>query len=72
MKFKVGQTVRLINNSGMSANVGATAVIYSVSYMFLGVNWKTNSRSQCSGEYYPDKFEPVVKIGKQLVFDFMR
>ena len=68
-KFKVGQTVRLIKNNGMAAEIGATAKVTRLGILYLYVEWlTTDSRSQDNGGYSYASFEPVQG---QLQFSFM-
>ncbi len=70
MKFKVGQTVMLINRVGMSALIGSTAIIERVGKEFLYVTWLTH-QSQSDGAYYLSHFKPTVEKNQQLLFAFM-
>ena len=72
MKFKIGQTVRLINNNGLAAFIGATAVVTDLTERWLYVEWKTKHNGQGDGGYFARVFEPVIEVGEQLVFEFMR
>ena len=69
-KFKVGQTVELIDNHCMAASVGATAIIYGISMGLIDVTWKTKSKGQLDGGYYPKYFKPTFKKGEQLYFNY--
>ena len=71
MKFKIGQTVKLINNDGIEADIGATAVIYKITDAYVSVHWLTNYHRQMDGGYWPHQFEPCAEVGQQLEFDFM-
>jgi len=68
--FEVGQTVKVVNNNGIAAEIGATAVIYHISKEYIHLNWKTNFHFQCDGAYYPSHFIPVETYSKQLHFEF--
>ena len=70
MKFVVGQTVMLIDNGGMNALVGSTAVIECIDDEFLYVTWTTAQR-QSDGAYYPFHFKPIPRKNQQLLFAFM-
>lgn len=70
MGFKIGQTVTLIDNSGMNALVGSTAVIKRIDDEFLYVMWIT-PQTQSDGAYYPYHFEPKSVCGEQFLFAFM-
>jgi len=73
MKFKVGQIVELVDDSGMAAGVGATAVVTGVGTQYLSVKWIRNSLddNQGNGGYCPHLFKVVSQKGKQLLFSFM-
>lgn len=76
MKFKVGQTVEVVNNDGMVASLGATAVVIKASHDWYGhnlidVEWKTNYNSQMNGVYHSSHFKPKSVRGEQLLFNFM-
>ena len=76
MMFKVGQTVEVINKSGMVALLGATAVVIKSNHDFIGsdlidVVWKTNSNNQMNGGYRSSHFKPMVQKHQQLLFSFM-
>ena len=70
MKFKIGQTVRLIKNDDMAAEIGATAVVADIGE-WLSVIWKTKYHNQGNGGYYSEQFEPAIEVGEQLQFSFM-
>ncbi len=72
MNFKVGQTVRLIKNNNMAADIGATAVVDRITSQYVYVTWETNYNNQGNGGYYPHQFESVIQKGQQLLFSFMR
>ena len=73
MKFRVGQIVKLIDNSNIGAKLGATAIVRGVDSEFLSVEWKRNSfaKFQAHGKYFTRHFKPAVKKNEQLVFSFM-
>ncbi len=73
MKFKVGQTVELINNSGMAAPLGATAIVVGgiVYGNCVNVVWKGNVRNQMNGNYKLSGFRALPVRGEQLLFSFM-
>ena len=76
MKFKVGQTVKVINKSGMVVSLGATAVVTQTDYGFMGLDlinvvWKTNSNNQMDGGYSSYHFKPLLVKNQQLLFSFM-
>ena len=76
MKFKVGQTVEVINKSDMVASLGATAIVTKGNYDFydsdlINVMWKTNSNNQINGGYSSYHFKPVLQKHQQLLFAFM-
>ncbi|MBE3037077.1 MAG: hypothetical protein IMZ70_08380 [Candidatus Atribacteria bacterium] len=83
MLFKIGQLLRLINNTGMCAPIGAIAkIVYRGSDSAYGVRVKwisghtkiVNNRvfSQMDGVYANYHFVPVLEVGEQLLFDFMK
>lgn len=74
--FVVGQVVEVVDNDGMVASLGATAVVAEANYGFKGYNligviWKTNSNNQMDGGYQSYHFKPKSVRGEQLIFDFM-
>lgn len=76
IKFKVGQTVEVVDNCGMAAEIGATAVVTSVAYAFcdrivIDVVWKTNYNNQMNGTYSALHFKPTFRKHQQLLFAFM-
>lgn len=71
MKFEIGQTVKLIKNCGMSAAIGATAIVLGNHDEFIVIRWKTHSNNQTSGSFYLTRFEPVIQKNRQLLFAFM-
>ncbi|KKN73109.1 hypothetical protein LCGC14_0404180 [marine sediment metagenome] len=74
MKFKVGQKVELVNNSGMAAPKGAIAIVKEIvgGYnSFLKVVWIGDVNYQMSGHYTTCKFKPLVVKNQQLLFSFM-
>lgn len=71
MKFKIGQRVELVDNSGMCASIGAIAVIHDMESSFINVLWKTRSNGQSNGGYFLWHFKPAIKKNEQLLFDFM-
>jgi hypothetical protein len=76
MKFKVNQTVELINNSGMAAPLGANAVVLGiVNGMYGGgllrVEWEGDVNGQTPGYYSAGSFRPISVKNQQLLFDFM-
>lgn len=75
-KFRVGQMVKVVDNNGMVASLGATAVVIKANHDFIGydvidVVWKTNSNNQMGGEYRSLHFESIHRKGEQLIFSFM-
>ena len=70
MKFRVGQKVRLIDNSNMAALKGATAMIREVRPLYIDVVWLTDSEGQMDGAYFPESFEVLSEKNQQLLFDF--
>lgn len=75
MGFKAGQTVEVVNNSGMVASLGATAVVKRV-YKFcnhdlIDVVWKTDFNNQMDGGYHSYHFEYLLRKNEQLLFSFM-
>jgi len=81
MKFRIGQTVRLIENAGMSASINAEAVVTALDSKYLSVKWikghtkvstSGNKYTQMDGEYFYTSFVPAFEAGKQLEFDFMK
>ena len=76
MKFKVGQTVKVINKNGMVASLGATAVVIEGNHDWfdndlIDVVWKTNSNNQMNGGYSSYHFKPMPRKNQQLLFSFM-
>lgn len=76
MEFKVGQKVELINNNGMAASLGATAVVTKIHFDWYGctlldVVWKTNFNNQMNSGYESYHFKPMFREGQQLLFAFM-
>jgi len=71
MRFKVGQTVELINTEGMAALLGATAIVNEVGGSYIKVVWKTRANGQMNGGYYPNQFKPMPGKNEQLLFNFM-
>ncbi len=73
MKFKVGQTVELINGNSMGADAGATAIVKHVYKTYVSVIWKRDSKwhNQGDGGYYPKDFKLVPVKNQQLLFSFM-
>ena len=76
MKFKVGETVEVINKSGMAVPLGATAKVIKTNFDFYGsdlidVVWKTNFGEQMNGGYSSWHFKPVLRKNQQLLFRFM-
>lgn len=74
--FVVGQTVKVVDNNGMVAPLGATAVVTMANHIFMGhdmidVAWKTNFNNQMGGIYHSYHFESIHKKGQQLIFSFM-
>ena len=76
MKFKIGQTVEVVNKIGMVVSLGATAIVIKTNHEYYGsdlidVVWKTNSNNQMNGGYQSYHFKPFLKEGQQLLFSFM-
>ena len=76
IKFKVGQTVEVINKNGMVVSLGATAIVTRANYSFmssdlLDVVWKTKSNNQMDGTYFSSHFKPALRKNQQLLFSFM-
>ena len=76
MEFKVGQTVEVINKSGMVASLGATAVVTKADHDFMGLSlidvvWKTNFNNQMNGGYRSYHFKSLIRKNQQLLFSFM-
>jgi len=70
MNFKVGQKVKLIDNNGMAADIGATAVISKIGNGWIKVVWLAHANRQMNGRYPSYHFKPAIKRGEQLLFDF--
>jgi len=70
-KFKVGQRVELVDNAGMAAPLGAIATVYDVDERYLNVTWGKGANGQIDGGYDFHQFKPLVKVGEQLLFNFM-
>ena len=71
MKFKVGQTVKLVKNSSMGADLGATAIVLHEYGEFIVIKWKMHSNNQTNGSYYSTRFESAFTKNQQLLFNFM-
>jgi len=73
MRFRVGQTVELVNSNNMGASLGATAIVDRVGDKYVYVTWirDSKSKSQGDGGYFPWDFKPVIRQGEQLLFSFM-
>lgn len=76
MKFRVGQIVEVIDNHGMAASLGATAVATKANHDWynhelIDVVWKTNSNNQMDGGYESYHFKSALRKGQQLLFNFM-
>ena len=76
MDFKVGQMVEVVNNDGMCASLGATAVVTKERYNFISadlidVEWKTLYRNQMNGGYSSYHFKSLPRKNEQLLFTFM-
>ena len=76
MTFRIGQMVEVVNNDGLAAEMGATAVVTRANYSYgrselIGVAWKTNFNGQMKGGYYIHYFRPMSRKGQQLLFSFM-
>lgn len=76
MEFKVGQIVRLTNNEGMAAEIGAIAIVKNIrgqTSPYIFVEWKRDSKwnGQGDGGYFPRSFTLAIQKGAQLVFNFM-
>lgn len=76
MKFKVGQRVKVIDNNGMVASIGAIAIVTKANHNCFGhelidVVWKTHYKRQMNGGYHSYKFKPSFVKGEQLLFNFM-
>lgn len=74
-KFKVGQTVELVANSGMVAELGATAIVKRLydynNTSLIKVVWKTGFGHQMNGGYESYRFKPFFRKNEQLLFEFM-
>lgn len=73
MKFKVGQTVELINNEEISADLGATAVVIHIDNEYISVIWTRDKKwhNQGDGGYFPTDFKILPQKNQQLEFAFM-
>ena len=76
MYFNVGKIVEVVNNDGMCASLGATAVVTKAEYDFIisdliDVEWKTLSKGQWDGGYSSYHFKPLPIKNQQLLFSFM-
>ena len=71
MQFKVGQTVELVDNAGMAAPLGATAIIERVGGIYIYVVWGKGADGQGNGGYWPHQFKSAFKKNQQLLFSFM-
>lgn len=71
--FKIGQTIELIKNKGMGADLGATAIVKHVNKAYVSVIWKRDEKwnNQEDGGYYPIDFKLISQKNQQLEFDFM-
>ena len=74
MKFKIGQTVKLIDNEGMGVPLGTQAIILKIYEEFLDVKWQIGAGTPTpnKGGWLICRWESVVNIGEQLLFDFMK
>jgi hypothetical protein len=67
-KFNVGNKIKLINDSGLAAKVGALAKVTGISNGYVYVKWdKKTSNGQCDGGYFPSNFElvPISNLNKK-------
>lgn len=76
MQFRIGQKVKVINNSNMSASLEATAIVTEANYVWhnynlVGVQWLTKANRQMNGAYELYHFEPLAKKNEQLLFNFI-
>lgn len=74
MKFKVGQTVMLIDNSSKAAPIGSTAVVMGVDDWVKGhikVVWEGYVNCQMDGYYRSSCFKLILTKNQQLEFSFM-
>ena len=73
MKFKVGQTVKLIKADDVAAELGAAAIVKHIDDRYVSVVWVRDSKwnNQGDGGYYPDDFEAAIIKNQQLLFNFM-
>ena len=68
MKFKKGYKIELINDYGMAANIGATALIYRVSKRYINIVWDKNNpkrKEQQDGNYLRDAFKIIPNTWKE-------
>lgn len=60
-QFKVGDKVQLVDDSAMSANIGAVAKVVRTDYEYIYVRWLSNCNDQMDGGYSPNKFKLYVE-----------
>jgi hypothetical protein len=56
IKFKEGDTVELVDRTGLVAPIGATAMVNSVGGDYIYLRWDDPTIGQMDGGYYPDQF----------------
>jgi len=79
MTFKVGQIVKLIDNAGMAAPIGAIAVVTELCDGYIKVKWiKGHTKKsifgftcQKDGGYLLESFATALAEGEQMLFEFM-
>ncbi len=86
VKFRVGQKVRLVNNTGMGVPCGSAGIVESVELdelygdwlrfcVFLNITWLNNNYNTrwCRSGLcrLGKRFEPIHETGKQMEFNFM-
>jgi len=70
VNFKVGQKVKLIDNSGMIGDIGDIGIIKRVSLFFLVINWLYPIKDARDMAYFSLRFVPIPEKNKQLLFNF--
>lgn len=68
MKFKVGDKVRLKNPKSFSLG-SETLTIICFDGKFIKVIW--GGQKEREFPLYSDEIEPVLRVGEQLLFEFM-
>ena len=82
MKYKIGQHVRILEPSakhlrkhGRPLNIGDKGIITrynGTTFYPYRIDFKSKGGAIYSHDYFDCELEPLIKIGEQLVFEFMR